>query len=852
MFDRESMLPLTLGALFAVAVHFLLLPAMAQSLASRAEAWPDLQVDSIEAPARVKSETTVRVGLLLENRGTAATPESVCTSRIYLSSDDRLSDDDQLLTATLGTTFLSQPPMKPGDIRQVIAQDVTLPVGREGRQFLIAVADVHNDIDEGPHESNNTFVQPIEWIAAKDEPKPDLVLLAAASPQTAKPGAMIAVEFAIGGGSDSEPVSTSWFDGVFLSTDDKLDATDTLLTAEPGPASTLRASEAYSRRISVRFEPPSGAGDQVYLLFAADHLNRVAESNETNNLLARAVRIIRPDQPRVAEPQAQGAADLHIPVFSAVDSAMIGETVNLDYVVANRGNGSTKTGKWTDRVYISTDDKLDEADVLLATFERDAVLASGGHYASRMTGRIDLPEEETGERFLIIKTDAGDAVEESDEKNNTAVRPIEINQLVIGKDKQDDTKLAVAWIAYDDFRKLIAPASEVEQPALQSKVDPVKGASTPRDPSPPSQPQPQPVEVAQAKKQPTPDEQQPAAAKQPKESDEPADPAKRIEAKSLVIKPAPSAIEQPRADAVATLPVTPRPQVAAEGPSPRGNPVKQPAADAPKATAGTPATQTQVTLPEPIAPIIDAAAPRAAPDGDAKETRDPSSSDVTAANADPAKQPRADTTRPTQGGPARLARADAPPSPTGDPTKLVPAETPDPKQEGRPTTSPPQDGKDQPEPKPAASSNDSAKTPPKATEERTVKPVPPTQPSNPTSAPRDESDVPPTILEEKQHTVEPGGVITRPGIKITAATPNITTPSWLVSGPTAANPIARVTFDRTGKVVSVDFLKSTGHANLDSPIKASFFGFKASGEALKKVRDTFSIEIKLLLKSERD
>lgn len=851
MLDRETILPLSIGALIAVLVHLLLLPAMAQTLRQDQllQTWPDLQVevDAIVAKGTLGMDFVGRI----VNRGDAPTPRAAWRYRMLISKDEKPSDDDEEMA---GGRFEADAPLAPGESRDIsfvgdFFRDVV------GKYFIIILVDPDDAIDEGPHEKNNTVIIPIEFKQPEPRDKPDLVMLAAASPSRAKPGETITIEYAIGGATDSEPIVLSWFDGVFLSKDDQLSADDVLLSAAPGPAAVLIAGQAYSRSAQVVIDAAAVAGqDQLFLLFVADHLNRIEELDEKNNLMSRSIRVIRDGDPQTKDDEKtkpQGPSDLHIPVFSAPDSAMNGESLSVDYIVANQGEGATKVSQWRDRVYLSLDQVLDENDKLIATFDRTSALAAGGYYSSRMTGLLDLPEEESGPRFLIIKTDADNAEVESDEINNIRIRPIEINQLVIGKDKPEDVRTAVAWIPYDDFRKLLAVSSETEQPALQSKVDPIKGAPTPRDPSPPSPPQPQPVEVVQAKKSPEPADPT-KASKQPEPSEEPADPAKRIEAKTPVVTQATRPIEQPKAEALAMLPVAPRPQPPALGPAQTGQPVKQPEAQTPMPAPGTPSNQTEVALPTPIAPTIDPAAAFVRPGSSASESKTPSKSDVTTASPNPTQQPRADTPQPMPGDPTKLAPSVAPPSTSGEPTKLVPSETPQPTKDGSPANSPKQDGKDDPQVKPSPSADDNAKAAPKATDEKAMKPVPPTQPSNPTSAPRDESDVPPTILEDKQYVVEPGGVITRPGIQIVTTIPDITTPSWLVSGPTAVNPIVRLTFDKQGNVKRADLIRSTGHANLDSPIQAAFFNFRAKGEALKKVRDTFSIEIKLLLRNERE
>jgi outer membrane biosynthesis protein TonB len=77
---------------------------------------------------------------------------------------------------------------------------------------------------------------------------------------------------------------------------------------------------------------------------------------------------------------------------------------------------------------------------------------------------------------------------------------------------RDGPRIAtVAWIAHDDFRRLMAPSSATEQPAVQQDVDPVDAAAMPVDPTPPSPvappdtPQPATPPLAEAAQPPQPD-----------------------------------------------------------------------------------------------------------------------------------------------------------------------------------------------------------------------------------------------------------------------------------------------------------------------------------------------------------
>ena len=553
----------------------------------------------------------------------------------------------------------------------------------------------------------------------------------------------------------------------------------------------------------------------------------------------------------VAPPRVEGPVDLIVPLVNAPARVVNGSSVIVDFAAFNRGEGGTASAAWNDRVYLSADPNLDGKDVALAQLPHQGTLAPGQEYRAVASVRIQVPEKMEGRMFLIVHVDADNAVAETDDGNNFRAVPIEIEQVAIGKDRPRD-EVAVAWIAYDDFKKLVAVESTTQQPAIQNKVDPVANAPLPRDPTPAAPPARKPVEAAQAT--PTQPAPQPTTTpRQPVPVESPALPAKLVEAESPVTTPSPKPVSQPKAEAIVTAPAPPKPQPIAQGPSPVGSPVKQAPAFTPRSTpAGQPATQAAAKLPEPIAPASDPAALAALPTRLDDASRDPAKATVAAISPKPTTQLPGDTPLPKPSPlPIQQPEVKAPPAATGQPTRSDPAKTPNPAPDGKLGSAKAVDGPNEPATKPAPTSTQPGEAAPKSQDTKTQQPTPPSPPSNPTAAPKEESNIPPTILDDVQLPISPGGVITRQGIQIVAATPDISITSWLVSGPTAVNPVARITFDRSGRVENVELLRSTGHANLDSPVKAAFYSFKAKGKALQRVRNTFSMEIRLLLKSER-
>ena len=57
-------------------------------------------------------------------------------------------------------------------------------------------------------------------------------------------------------------------------------------------------------------------------------------------------------------------------------------------------------------------------------------------------------------------------------------------QIELGRDRSPTS--TVAWLSYEDFRKLVGPEASTEQPAQQQQVDPIDQAPMPLDPTPPA------------------------------------------------------------------------------------------------------------------------------------------------------------------------------------------------------------------------------------------------------------------------------------------------------------------------------------------------------------------------------
>jgi hypothetical protein len=97
----------------------------------------------------------------------------------------------------------------------------------------------------------------------------------------------------------------------------------------------------------------------------------------------------------------------------------------------------------------------------------------------------------------------------------------------------------------------------------------------------------------------------------------------------------------------------------------------------------------------------------------------------------------------------------------------------------------------------------------------------------PTVAPRDDREVDPSEPNPRDREIRPGQVVTTRGIEIKTAAVRISTASRLTAVPRRA--VARISFDRDGSVRHAELLRSTGYADIDAALVASFYRWRAVG-----------------------
>lgn len=357
------------------------------------EAKPDLRLVACSAPPAVGLQP-IPLGWTVANVGRAAA--SGFTDAIYLSTDSILDAGDRLLV-TIGP----QLSLQPGE-SYTHALTTNLPPELDGRFWLIFVTDASNVVDELCSETDNVCATSL----VVNTMAPDLTVISIVAPPEAYVGVPFEVTWTVAN-LGAAAASDTWVDKVFLSTNGLLSgAVQSWPFPYPlGLAGGGSVARTKSLTITnVQAYPPAGCR----LIVFTDANQQIPERNESNNVY------VSPAPMTVHLPP---LPDLVVTNIIAPSEVTAGETIQISWTVINQGQTNVQ-GHWTDAVYLSNDSSIG-GDVGVASFPFQGAIAAGGSVVRVQT--IQVPTNPIGNRWVVVRTDASNAVVEWDEVNNAAI-----------------------------------------------------------------------------------------------------------------------------------------------------------------------------------------------------------------------------------------------------------------------------------------------------------------------------------------------------------------------------------------------------------------------------------------------
>jgi hypothetical protein len=277
----------------------------------------------------------------------------------------------------------------------------TLPVTANGPHYLILQVNADGDLQEST-QTNNTLVIPVNL----DLLWPEIELIALAAPAIVEGCFHPSFTVAWGvtnAGPGSVPANSYRSDRLYLSSDAVLDWQDTYLhsSVETAP---LPVGGIYWQTNTV--VAPITVPGQYYLILI---LNDSSSAPVGSNNMAVIPVAFTPSPPPDLTPTAlqaprvwAGAPNPQVPLVWAVTNLVRG--------------GVLQSYWWTDAMYLSKRETLDETALALHSFTEAAPLIVAGSYWR--TNYLTVPMIDTGDFYLLFKTDACDDLSESVESNN--------------------------------------------------------------------------------------------------------------------------------------------------------------------------------------------------------------------------------------------------------------------------------------------------------------------------------------------------------------------------------------------------------------------------------------------------
>jgi subtilase family serine protease len=365
--------------------------------------YPDLIVGNVTVPPNAMSGQQVTVEWSVRNQGSAPTAESFWTDRVYLSTQPLLDTTTAILQGTPAHSGILS--VGGSYIRQM---DVVLPNGYSGSSYIHVLADWGNRVYEYQADTNNLGRSaPISVSLA---PWPDLQITSIQAPGSARAGDSLAVRINVSNLGQASTDASSWTDNFYLLPSDVWNPGTAVLLRSVARTGILAPDSVYSVTSRV-FIPPQIAGS-YYLHMKTDAGNAVFEySDESNNVSHSAVLAVEPYPP----------VDLTVQAIACPDLAWSGQPLNIEWTVANIGHARTLTSSWQDIAYLSLDTLLDLAtDIPLLTSNHAGALDSAQNYTRQQS--VTLPNGFFGDYYLLVNTDAGNLIGDSNPVNNTRVR----------------------------------------------------------------------------------------------------------------------------------------------------------------------------------------------------------------------------------------------------------------------------------------------------------------------------------------------------------------------------------------------------------------------------------------------
>ena len=347
---------------------------------------PDLIVNNISISSSLISPNgLVTVMSNVQNQGSTAASSS--SLGYYLSTDtiwdvaDIYLGNDQV--DTLGVNNID-----------IINNTLTIPNSTTtGNYYILFVADYLSNINESD-ENNN-----VSNSAIVVQLQPDLfVRNTTVSPSTVIEGNNVSVTSRV---KNQGAASASASDmGYYLSTDSIWDVSDLYLEDDQIDPLSPGSQDYETANFTIPVNTPAGTN---YILYVADYLSAITESNENNNVTYEPITVV----PYKASLRTQA---------NSTSLSVLATNVSVSMIVENIGVADAANFKVG--YYLSIDGNITTSDYLIGTSVVTSLTAGGSTSESMTVNIATIPNVPSGTYYLGFIVDYENTIDELDETDN--------------------------------------------------------------------------------------------------------------------------------------------------------------------------------------------------------------------------------------------------------------------------------------------------------------------------------------------------------------------------------------------------------------------------------------------------
>jgi subtilase family serine protease len=244
---------------------------------------PDLTVALLASPVSALSGQPTTIVWETTNGGTGPTGGAQWYDGVYLSLDQVLDSNDDLLGSKHHTGVLDTVDT------YIDSLAVTIPLGLSGPMYVFVETDKNDAIYEHNQEDNNFNLNPPRVDILLPE-EADLTVVGVTAPDTTASGELVEFNWMVSNNSAVNVIG-QWTDAVYVSVDNRWDIND-LFVGNKTQTGGLAAGALVAQRFAIaradldallETEMPGLFPDDYHVVVRADVFNNINETSEENN-----------------------------------------------------------------------------------------------------------------------------------------------------------------------------------------------------------------------------------------------------------------------------------------------------------------------------------------------------------------------------------------------------------------------------------------------------------------------------------------------------------------------------------------------------------------------------------------